>query len=258
MLETIQYEKPRYVTNKSDCFFYHVCDLPDGGTVGGHWDLRQTIDSYLANFDFSGKTVLDVGTASGYLTFEMEKRGGTVVSFDQGFSHESEIVPFFDDPKSKEEIYQAQEKGLETLKNSYWYLHRVFQSKANAYYGNIYNLPEKLGEFDVVMVGMTLPHLRDPLGAIESISNRSKDAVIITQQAIKDERPIMQMIAHPDSNNIESIRFAWWMMSDGCVTNFMKIMGFRLESLTRSDHKCTAYSTPRYETCTSYVFRRRV
>jgi predicted nicotinamide N-methyase len=38
------------------------------------------VDPYLGNFDFVGKRVLDVGAASGFLTFEMEKRGAEVVA----------------------------------------------------------------------------------------------------------------------------------------------------------------------------------
>jgi SAM-dependent methyltransferase len=246
----------RTVSDRTDCFFYHVCNLPNGEQVGGHWDLRDTIDSYLGGFDFSGKTVFDVGTASGYLTFEMERRGATVTSFEQGDPRDSEIVPFVKDPKTREMIHREHEHGLERLKNSYWYLHGLFQSRATAYYGDIYNLPETLGLFDVVMVGMCLPHIRDPLRALESIARRAKDAVIITQQAIPEDRPIMQMIADATSINIENMRFAWWIMSDGCVTNFMRIMGFRLESMARAEHLCTAYSPSRYETCTNYIFRR--
>ncbi len=50
--------------------------------------LATTIDDYLGRFDFRGKRCLDIGTASGYLTFEMERRGAlssTITSnTDQG------------------------------------------------------------------------------------------------------------------------------------------------------------------------------
>src|SRR5713226_1761530 len=73
-METSLFASPRRGVRKEDCAFYHVCDLPGAGQVGHHWDLRDTIDDYLGRYKFSGKTVLDVGTASGFLTFEMEKR----------------------------------------------------------------------------------------------------------------------------------------------------------------------------------------
>jgi hypothetical protein len=79
---TLRFKSPRSVRDVAECAFYHYMDLPGIGQVGDHWDLRPTIDEYLGRFDFRGKRALDVGAASGYLTFEMEKRGASVVSFD--------------------------------------------------------------------------------------------------------------------------------------------------------------------------------
>lgn len=57
-------------------------DLPGLGTQGGSWDLRGRFADYTANVDLRGKTVLDVGSASGFLTFEAERAGATVTSYD--------------------------------------------------------------------------------------------------------------------------------------------------------------------------------
>ncbi len=257
MPSSFRFAPTRIVTDKKHSLFYHVTDLPCGERTTGHWDLRETIESYLGNYDFSGKTALDVGTASGYLTFEMEKRGATVVSIDQGDPSTSEFVPFVNDPRSRVDVIAGQVSGLEALKNSYWYIHRALGSKARAYYGNVYELPDELGTFDVVMIGMMLPHLRDPLGALEVIARRSTDAVIITQQALSEDRPVMQLMAHPDTQDIEMMRVAWWLMSDGLMVNFMRIMGFKLAHIHRANYLCTAYIPAREEECTTYVFRRR-
>ncbi len=85
------------MTKVDECFFYHHMDLPGVGEVGKGWDLRETIDDYLGHFDFRGKRVLDVGTASGFLTFEMEKRGAEVVSFDMASRTQRQLVPFSDE-----------------------------------------------------------------------------------------------------------------------------------------------------------------
>src|SRR5213078_133228 len=67
-----------------ECWFYHVMDLPEVGIVNhpGSWDLRGRFDEYIGHTPVAGKTLLDVGTASGFLTFEAERRGATVTSFD--------------------------------------------------------------------------------------------------------------------------------------------------------------------------------
>ena len=66
----------RDVRHVDDCFFYHTLDLPGIGLVEGQWDLRGRFDDYIGDVDLRDKTVLDVGTANGFLTFEAEKRGG--------------------------------------------------------------------------------------------------------------------------------------------------------------------------------------
>lgn len=75
------YAVKRNVKNIEECWFYHSMDLPEIGTVQGGWDLRGRNDDYLGSVEVSDKRVLDVGTASGFLTFEMEKKGAQVVSF---------------------------------------------------------------------------------------------------------------------------------------------------------------------------------
>ena len=87
---------PRDVSALDGCAFYHLMDLPGVGTVGDHWDLRPTIDAYLGPVSFAGKRVLDVGSASGFLTFEMERRGADVVSFDIVDGADWDCVPFAD------------------------------------------------------------------------------------------------------------------------------------------------------------------
>ena len=94
MSNAIPYAKPRHVERLQECEFYHCASFPGVGKVGNSWDLTDSIDDYLGQFDFRGKRVLDVGTASGYLTFSMEKRGADVVSFDMADGAQWDVVPF--------------------------------------------------------------------------------------------------------------------------------------------------------------------
>ena len=82
------------VTDITQCYFYHTVDLPEIGTVKGNWDLRAGLREYLGNFDFRGKRVLDIGAASGILSFWMEKQGAEVVSFDLDKHGDWDLVPF--------------------------------------------------------------------------------------------------------------------------------------------------------------------
>ena len=55
-----------------DCLFYHAMDIPGVGEIKGVWVLRGKFDDYVGHAALAGQTFLDVGTASGFLTFEAE------------------------------------------------------------------------------------------------------------------------------------------------------------------------------------------
>ena len=66
--------KPWPLPRKEDCLFYHSMTYPNGETVEGVWDLRGVFAQYIGNYPIKSKTVLDVGTATGFLAFESERR----------------------------------------------------------------------------------------------------------------------------------------------------------------------------------------
>jgi 2-polyprenyl-3-methyl-5-hydroxy-6-metoxy-1,4-benzoquinol methylase len=76
------YASPRVVTRLEDCFFYHTIEIPGYGIVEGPWDLRAGLGDYLGNVDLRGKRVLELGTASGFVCFHMERQGADVVAYD--------------------------------------------------------------------------------------------------------------------------------------------------------------------------------
>src|SRR6516165_11122315 len=74
---------PRYVEDPSTCYFYQSMEQPGFGLQRGEWDLRGRFDEYIGHVDLAGARVLDVGCASGYLSFSAERSGvADVYSFD--------------------------------------------------------------------------------------------------------------------------------------------------------------------------------
>jgi O-methyltransferase len=63
------------VSSPDECARYHTFELPDGRIIRAAWDMRDCVDDCLGRFDFTGKTVLEVGPANGFYTIAMEKRG---------------------------------------------------------------------------------------------------------------------------------------------------------------------------------------
>ena len=152
---------PLNVENVADCYFYHTMELPGRGVIEGRdWDLRGRVDEYLGNVDFAGKRVLEIGPASGFLTFEMEKRGADVVSVEVTDEHGWDFVPYPDE--RLEEVFGPRRIVMQQLKNSYWFSHAALQSKARVYYGDAYNLPAALGEFDIAVMGSSAAPLPRP------------------------------------------------------------------------------------------------
>src|SRR5436309_2145169 len=88
------FARPRTVSSVEDCYFYHSMNIPDHGEVTGEWDLRGREKEYLGNVDLAGKTVLEIGTASGHLCFWMEHQGAEVVGYDLSENEEWDIVPY--------------------------------------------------------------------------------------------------------------------------------------------------------------------
>ena len=105
---------PRFVDRLEDCFFYHAMELPGLGLIPAHWDLRGRFDDYIGGVDIRGKSVLDVGAASGFLSFEAEKRGAArVLSFDQSDSAEQRFLPFKDKPYYRDHARWAEQYRAE-------------------------------------------------------------------------------------------------------------------------------------------------
>ena len=68
-------------------------DRPDGTVICGAWDYRHNVDDYLGRVGFGGKSVLEIGPASGYLTVAMEKRGAHVTAIETPVDLAWEYVP---------------------------------------------------------------------------------------------------------------------------------------------------------------------
>src|SRR5262249_40906112 len=93
-----QFATPLEISSPKGCYFYHTMDVPGAsGTVThrGDWDLRGRYDDYLHGVDVAGKSVLDLGTATGWISFEVERRGATeVVGVDMADDVPSQHVPY--------------------------------------------------------------------------------------------------------------------------------------------------------------------
>lgn len=147
--------------------WYHTINLGDGLETPGWFDLRPIVDR-MPWPDVTGKRCLDIGPYDGFLAFELERRGADSVTAADIRGPED-----WDWPPA------VRDRGIQFLKTVAGYRHgagfevakRALHSKVERVELSVYDLsPERCGgEFDVIVCGDLLLHLRDPLRALEAI-----------------------------------------------------------------------------------------
>jgi hypothetical protein len=251
-ISPIQYASPLTVNDSADCYFYHQMDIPGAGQVKGHWDLRDCIKPYLGNYDFKNKRVLDVGAASGFLSFSMEKEGAEVVSFDMASGGQWDVVPQRKIRQNPDAFIARLVDGNRRLKNGYWFTHARMGSKAKAYYGDVYNFPEGLGQFDVAVFGMIITHLRDAFRAIYSASRLVKGDLVITNQTPSGKKNEAFFVPSVENGEAQ----CWWVFTEGCIRQMVSVMGFEVIRTVKSAPRCLVAGREGAEICTAFVCRR--
>ncbi len=133
--------------------WYHSIELPDGRVVPGVIALealRARIDRYPIPLDLHGKRVLDVGAATGWNSFELERRGAQVVAVD--------CVEFREFQMARELLGSHVE-------------YRILDVDELS--------PATLGRFDYVLFFGVLYHLRHPLLGLEKICALTRDTAFV-------------------------------------------------------------------------------
>ena len=237
MSETSPYAEPKLITDVRDCGFYHTMEIPGHGLVEGQWDLRAGIDRYLGGVSLAGKRVLDVGTASGFLTFHAERQGAAVVSYDLAPDDPWDVVPY---AGSDLAAYAAERReAIRKLNNGYWLCHRAVGSRARLVHGTLYALPRAIGRVDVAICGSILLHLRDPFAALQHVLGLTSETVIVADLMPRRHlvsywlgrwrRP--QMTFLPDVRRGEP-KDTWWILRPELVRAFLGVLGFEDTTVT--------------------------
>jgi len=214
-----------------DCYFYHSMTIPGHGEVVGEWDLRGRERDYLGQVELPGKTVLEIGTASGHLCFWMERQGAKVVGYDLSEAQDWDVVPYHNFDYANH-IAQRKER-IRKLNNSWRFAHERFGSRAQVAYGTVYEISPALGEFDIVTMGSILLHLRDPFLAIQTAASVARNTLVITDllmltydqaaATVLGQGKIVRFM--PDASTCSPYE-TWWGVSPHFVAEVVQILGF--------------------------------
>lgn len=129
--------------------------------------------------DVRGKRCLDVGTYDGFFAFEMERRGAASV-----------VATDISDHSQWDWSWSMRSRGAEYLALVAGEKGRGF-AEARAALGSavekveisVYDLsPEAVGEFDVVVCGSLMLHLKNPVAAMEAMRSVCAEAFLSAEQ----------------------------------------------------------------------------
>ena len=211
--------KRREGADLSDLVWYHAFELPDGRVLPGAWDLRGHEAAYLGGVGLAGKRVLELGPATGYLTFYMERMGAEVVSFEAGFDVSIDLLPVQGRDNPEEAAGSCRTPSTATTTHGGTCTARSGRRPSSSR-GTSTTCPTDLGTFDITLVGAILLHLREPWGALSEAARRTTETMIVTE-------PLQDDWQDPESNIMRFSPSAehhvtnWWSIYPGAVISML-------------------------------------
>jgi tRNA (mo5U34)-methyltransferase len=198
--------------------WYHTMEVAPGVVTPGWFDLRPTLDA-MPWPDVAGKRCLDVGTYDGQLAFELERRGASEVIATDVAGHEDWDWPVRIRDRGIAALQAGPPKG-----RGFEIARDLLGSSARREPISIYELsPERLGEFDVVVCGSLLLHLREPLRALMAIRSVCRGKFLSAETIIPGEgEPAAKLDGLSDLCQ-------WWTPNRAGHRRMVESAGFEIE-----------------------------
>ena len=238
----------------SNYYWYHTIELGKNLTTPGCYDYRPSLPLFQFPPDMNGMRILDVGSATGFFSFEFEKRGAEVFSVEVPSLYDLDVFPGEDIHQTLTEIKAMMynhsaftseqnerlfnEKTLEQiyfllLEGPFQLCSKILKSQVKRCYSNIYDLSlEKTGgmAFDIVFIGDVLLHTLYPLKALATVASLCKGKLIISQglPSSFDSIPAMEYVGG-DQPGQDAV--SWFWPNFACFEQLLKKLSFQKVSL---------------------------
>lgn len=184
--------------------WWHRIDLGNGVVTPGKDDTPRKLALLGMPEDLTGMTVLDIGAADGFFSFEAERRGARkVVAID--------LWPGTGGLVTREAFELAR---------------KTISSNVEAHKLSVYDIsPDLLGSFDLVLFLGVLYHLRHPLYALEKIFEVAKELLIIETftDMLWTNRPAAAFYPGAEASNDPT---NWWGPNTAAVGAMLNSVGF--------------------------------
>jgi 2-polyprenyl-3-methyl-5-hydroxy-6-metoxy-1,4-benzoquinol methylase len=175
---------------------YHQMNIEEL-IIKGDYNMTKYVRYYRLPDSLAGKTVLDIGTASGYFAVECAKRGGEVTAID-----------IWDTPLLME-LIEVTRLNIRYVKKS------------------IYDLNESFGQFDLVICGSLLLHLPDQFGAIQRMRSVCRGKAVVstacTPNSKTESRPVCEFTGQ---KALDGDYWAYWSISAVALAKMFLAAGF--------------------------------
>ena len=197
-----------------ELIWYHTVELPGGVTTPGIFDHRPYLAYYGLPADLRGRTVLDVGAASGFFTFELERRGARVTATDlptwKAHDFSAGYTPELGAAKADEYLHEP-----------FLLARHALGSRAERIMTSIYDLsPEATGTFDLVFCGSVLIHVSDPATALRRVQSVTREAAIIATVVYPaNPDPVALFTGHLKGDT-------WWVPTRAALEAMVASAGF--------------------------------
>ena len=203
--------------------WYHTLELEPGLVTPGWFDLRSIVDR-LPWPEVEGRRCLDVATYDGFYAFELERRGAAEVVATDISDHTEWDWPAEARAKGPELLAKmaGPEKGV-----GFGIAREALGSSVRREEINVYDLnPERVGEFDVVVCGSLMLHLRDPIRALEAIRSVCRGQFLSVE-----EIKLGLTLRHPRRPFAELLgqRGQWWVPTSEGHRRMLEVAGFTIE-----------------------------
>lgn len=196
--------------------WYHTIDLGGGILTPGFYDHRPYLDYYGLPKKLHNRSALDIGAASGFFTFELEKRGASVTATDLPTWLAHDFGPLYRPDLDPEQADRY-------LHGPFEFAHETLGSRARRQLVNIYDInPDTIGIFDLVFCGSVLLHLSDPIRALWRIQSVTREAAIIATviQPLPGPEPLALFIGQRAGDG-------WWLPNRLAFEAMIECAGFK-------------------------------